>query len=128
MPASLSTHAHQRPDLTGLKSRAVALILALLNIAFVCYQHPFFRFVWREGGVWKYNEAEIRKWAPKVALPTDLTPDDLKPDQLNDLQQYYFFEGMSTSGALLLLAQFGPGRIAVEENECLLPVVNSARD
>ena len=32
----------------------------------------------------------------------------------------HLFQGLSTSGALLLLAQFGPGEIAVEEDEVLL--------
>ena len=39
----------------GLKSRTVALSLALVNLGFVCYQHPFFRYVWIEGGEWKYD-------------------------------------------------------------------------
>ena len=45
-----------------------------------------------------------------------------------DLHRYYFFQGLSTSGALLLLAQFGPGKIAVEENEVILPVMQRAQD
>ena len=45
-----------------------------------------------------------------------------------DLHRYYFFQGLSTSGALLLLAQFGPGEIAVQEDEVLLGDVQKARD
>ena len=112
----------------GLKSRTVALALALANLGFVCYQHPFFRFVWREGGEWKYNEAALRSSMPHVALPWDVNPRDFEPWHIVDLHRYYFFQGLSTSGALLLLAQFGPGEIAVEEDEVLLGDVQRARD
>ena len=59
---------------------------------------------------------------PHVALPTDISPADFEPWQVFDLTRYYFFQGVSTTGALLLLAQYGPGEMAVEENEVLLPV------
>ena len=112
----------------GLKSRTVALSVALVNLCFVCYQHPFFRYVWLEGGEWKYNEAELRKSMPHVALQEKSTADDFESWHIVDLHQYYFFQGLSTSGALLLLAQFGPGEIAVEEDELLLGDVQKARD
>ena len=112
----------------GLKSRTVALSLALVNLAFVFYQHPFFRFVWREGGDWTYDEAAMRKAMPSVALPTDVSPGDFEAWQIYDLHRYYFFQGLSASGALMLLAQFGPGEIAVQEDEVLLPVVQRATD
>jgi len=112
----------------GLKSRTVALSLALVNLCFVCYQHPFFRYVWLEGGEWKYDEAELRKSIPHVTLPKENTADDFQSWHIVDLHQYYFFQGLSTSGALLLLAQFGPGEIAVEEDEMLLGDVQKARD
>jgi len=104
----------------GLRSRTVALALALVNFVFVCYQHLFLRLVWREGGEWKYDEAELRKSMPHVALPNDMSPRDLEPWHIFDLHRYYFFQGLSTSGALLLLAQVGPGEIAVEDDEVLL--------
>merc|ERR1712086_1062245 len=40
----------------GLKSRFIASILGLVNIGFVFYQHPFFKYAWREDGEWKYDE------------------------------------------------------------------------
>jgi len=40
----------------------------------------------------------------------------------------YFFPGLSTTGALLLLAQFGPGEIAVDKDELILGDVQRARD
>ena len=63
-----------------------------------------------------------------VALPTDIGLGDFELEQIYDLHRYYFFQGLSTSGALLLLAQFGPGEMAVEKDEVLLPVVQRAQD
>jgi len=103
----------------GLKSRTVALALALVNLAFICYQHPFFRFVWPEEGEWKYDEAALRKSMPNIALPQDSSPNDFEPWHILDLHRYYFIQGLSTSGALMLLAMFGPGEFAVEEDVML---------
>jgi uncharacterized membrane protein YphA (DoxX/SURF4 family) len=109
----------------GLKSRAVALLLALVNLGFVTYLHPFFRYIYLEGGEWKYDE--INMPMPQVALRTDVSPEDfaIDPAQIYDLHRYYFFMGLSTSGALLLLAQFGPGEIAVQKGEVLLPATRA---
>ena len=112
----------------GLKSRTVALSLALVNLAFVCYQYPFFRFAWLEGGEWKYDEAGMRKSMPQFDGVEASRSEPFEPWQIYDLNRYYFFQGLSASGALLLLAQFGPGEIAVEANEVLLGDVQRARD
>ena len=113
----------------GLKSRTVALSLTLVNLGLVCYQHPFLSYVWREGGEWKYDEVRLRKSMPHVALPADNEDRDaFEPWHILDQHRYFFFQGLSTSGALLLLAQFGPGVIAVEEDEVLLGDVQRARD
>ena len=112
----------------GLRSRTVALVLALVNLCAVCYQHPFFRFVWREGGEWQFNEREMRRSFPHVRMPKGILGEDFTPWQIFDLHRYYFFQGLSTTGALLLLAQFGPGEIAVEEDEVLIGDVQRARD
>ena len=119
----------------GLKSRTVALSLALVNLVFVCYQHPFFGSVWREGAASKFVgevdpfvEWKLRKSMPHVAMPMDISAPDFEPWQITDPHRYYFFQGLSASGALLLLAQFGPGEIAVQEDEVLLPVVQRAQD
>lgn len=112
---------------TGLKSRTVALLLALVNLGFVFYQHPFFRFVYHEGGEWKVNEDAM--WLPNFALPKDATLEfEFDPWDIYDLHRYYFFLGLSTSGALLLLAQFGPGEIAVQKDEVLIPDLERAHD
>jgi uncharacterized membrane protein YphA (DoxX/SURF4 family) len=104
----------------GLKSRVMAMLLAILNLVFVFYQHPFFNMITLEGGHWKYIEDNMSM--PHVVLPSDVLPNDLDPEQIYNLHRYYFYMGISTSGALLLLAQFGPGEIAVQKDEVILPV------
>jgi uncharacterized membrane protein YphA (DoxX/SURF4 family) len=114
----------------GLKSRTVALSLALINLGLVCYEHSFFSFIRREGGEWKFDEAEMRKSIKGFGLPEgdSLSPKEFEPWEVFDLHRYYFFQGLSTSGALLLLARFGPGELAVEEDEILLSDVQRVRD
>lgn len=102
----------------GLKSRFVALLLALINLAFIFYQYPFFRFIYLEGGKWKVKD-DIPM--PHVSLPEDVYPSDFDLWQIYDLYRYYFFLGLSNSGALMLLAQFGPGEIAVQKDEVIIP-------
>lgn len=109
----------------GLKSRIVALLLALLNICFVCYQHPFFRYIWREDGEWKYS---VELYNKHVALPAGVISTDFDSGEIYDLHKYYFYLGLSTSGALLLLAQFGPGEMAVQKDEVLLPIMYKVED
>jgi len=110
----------------GLRSRFVALLLSLVNLVCVCYQHPFFRYVWFENGEWKVDE--INMLMPRVALPFGVALGEFTPWQIYDLHRYYFFLGLSTSGALLLLAQFGPGTLALQQDELLLPMVARAQD
>lgn len=102
----------------GLKSRLVALLLALANIGVAFYQHPFFLF----------NYVDDNMPLPNVALPNDISSIDFDPSQIYAPHRYYFFLNLSTSGALLLLAQFGPGEIAIQKDEILLPVVARAQD
>lgn len=110
---------------TGLKSRIAALLLAFVNLAYVFYQHPFFRYVKIEGWEFKVDEKNMY-W--NLAMPHGYEPDDMSPWMIYDWHRYYFFLGLSTSGALLLLAQFGPGDIAVQKDEVLLPVVSRGED
>lgn len=112
---------------TGLKSRLVALSLGIINLCFVVYQHPFFRYIWRENGQWHVDEDNM-PMPSGIAVPKDVSAFDFDTWQIYDLHRYYFFLGFSVSGALLLLAQMGPGDIAVEKDEVLLPDVNRAQD
>lgn len=104
----------------GLKSRVIALLLATFNLGFVFYQHPFFNMIRIKDGEWKYIEENMTM--PHVVLTTDdILSSDFDDEQIYYLHRYYFFLGLSTSGALLLLAQFGPGKIAVQKDEIILP-------
>lgn len=105
----------------GLKSRVVALVLAVVNLVFVFHQHPFFRMISLNNGHWKYDVDYIA--IPHATLAKDTTAIDLEPSQIYDLERYYFFLGLSNSGALLLLALLGPGEIAIQKEELILPLV-----
>jgi uncharacterized membrane protein YphA (DoxX/SURF4 family) len=102
----------------GLKSRLVALAAAVANLAFAFYLHPFFRYVWREDGKWKYDE---NMPMPDVTLPDGVGIADFELWEIYDLHRYYFFLGVASSGALFLLAQVGPGDIALQADEQILP-------
>lgn len=107
---------------TGLKSRCVAFFLAIMNIAFVCHQHPFLLYVVRKDGEWKYNE--FMPLPNAAGLPVDgYNASDFELSQIYNLHVYYFFLGLSNTGALLLLTRFGPGESAIEKDEVLLPKV-----
>ena len=101
----------------GLRSRLIAFVLAIANIAYVFYSHPFLLYIYFSDGEWKLRDMPM----PNVVLPegTTMSPDDLW--KVYDLHKYYFFLGMSTSGALLILTQFGPGDIALQKDELILP-------
>jgi len=99
---------------TGLKSRLVALLLTLFNLGYVCYNHPFFLYVWWSGGEWKYAEDKMKM--PNVVVSEEIGYADFDNEIIYDLHKYYFFLGVSTSGALLLLAQFGPGAVGVQKS------------
>lgn len=112
----------------GLRSRAVALALAVLNLGSVALRHPFLTYLSLKGGRWVYDEERLFASLPHVALPTDMRRMDLEPQQIYDLHRYYFFLGLSISGALLTLVTFGPGRTALQSNELVLPIINRAQD
>lgn len=112
---------------TGLKSRAVAVLLALCNLGLVLVKHPFFLMLSREKGEWKYNVENYS--LPHIAMPDDFDIDvDSGSQEIYELHRYYFFLGLSSSAALMLLAQVGPGDMALQSNEVLLPIASRGRD
>ncbi len=110
----------------GLKSRVASLLLALVNLAFVTYLHPFFLYISRKDGQWVYDEVNMPLASAVISKDVSWEEVVYDPAQVYDMHRYYFFLGLSTSGALLLLAQFGPGEIAVQKSEVLLPVVRGS--
>jgi len=100
----------------GLRSRLVAFLLALANLGLVCYRHPFFAYLEFKIGYWGYWQVKssIRVNNPTVHYADGVLMDDW---QIWGLHKYYFLIGLSTSGALLLLAQHGSGESAVSKND-----------
>jgi len=94
----------------GLKSRVVALFLALFNLGFACYQHPFWNYTYHQDGELKY----------KKDMPV-FSRFDVDLSLIYDLHRYYFFLGISTTAGLLLLTLNGPGKMAVQNDEVILP-------
>jgi len=109
----------------GLKSRVVALLLALFNFGFVCYQHPFWTYIYRQDGEWKYQK---NMPLPTFSVTNDISRFDVDPSLIYDLHRYYFFLSMSTTAGLLLLTMTGPGKVAVQNDEIILPQVGRAQD
>lgn len=109
----------------GLRSRIVALALALLNLCVVFVEHPF----WAYRGVTRRSQLPQAYWNSPIIGEIGA---GVAPDQYCDLHQYFFFQGVSTTGALLLLAYHGPGDHAVQSDENvverLLPAVNRNKD
>ena len=64
---------------SGLKSRKIALMLALLNIGFVFYYHPFFTYISRSDGSWKYS---LSMPMPNVALPSGVKFGDFNEEEI----------------------------------------------
>lgn len=104
----------------GLKSRRLALLLGFVNIGFIFYQHAFFRMIYLEDGEWKYNPHHM-SIPTNVVLPEGYATSDFNLEEVYNIHRYYFFFGLSVSGSLFTLASIGPGEIALETNELLLP-------
>lgn len=109
----------------GLKSRIVALLLSIFSLGFTCYQHPFWTYIYRSDGEWKYKRGMP---LPNFAVTKDMSQYDVDPSLIYELHRYYFFLGISTTAGLLLLTVNGPGKVAVQNDEALLPQVGRALD
>ena len=105
----------------GLRSRACALAMALLNLLWCSYEHPWWLYVGAK------SMAELPPMADQPYVE-DVDTSRLEPWHIVDMHRYFFFQGVSTTGALLLLAVHGPGEVAVEEAEQLLPDAQVAKD
>jgi len=90
----------------GMKSRACALLLALIMTASALYTHPWYITMWstqtfRLSMVVGFNNRKVSAWL------------------YSDHQRYFFFQQMSTVGALLQIVVHGPGKYSIldEQNE-----------
>ena len=109
----------------GLQSRIVALLLALFSFGFTCYEHPFRTYIYRDNGEWQFKRGMP---LPTFAVTKNTSEYDVDPFLIYELHRYYFFLGISTTAGLLLLTVTGPGKVAVQNDEALLPQVGRAQD
>jgi uncharacterized membrane protein YphA (DoxX/SURF4 family) len=101
----------------GSRSRRMAIGLAIVMFASNLVFHPFWYF-WAIGHHY-VAVGDLR--AIETRLPIDLSLLGKEPLagasvlSVSDHERYFFFQRLSTVGALLLLAAFGPGRHSVDE-------------
>ena len=95
----------------GLRSRYCALLLAAVTAAAALHNHPWFVVLWSEQQTYKlddvigYENVQVPAWVYATH------------------QRYFFFQQLSTAGALLQLVAHGPGRLSVDEANGPLQVV-----
>ncbi len=85
----------------GMKSRWCALLLAMAMSVSAIYMHPFWLFL--------FSSRRFEMWGVSGM-------DGYKVDAhtMADHQRYFFFQTMSTVGALLLLVVHGPGALSID--------------
>lgn len=90
------------PARAAPQSRSVALILASTMALTAVYMHPF----------WAYLLSSRKFTMEGVSGMEGFEVDAFT---MADHQRYFFFQTMSTVGALLLLVVHGPGTLSVDE-------------
>lgn len=88
--------------IVGIKSRWCAMGLALVMGCAALYKHPWFITMWSSNSfkldfVVGYEDVQVDAWL------------------YSDHQRYFFFQQLSTVGALLQLVAHGPGQFSVDE-------------
>mmetsp|Transcript_57920 Transcript_57920/g.159097 ORF Transcript_57920/g.159097 Transcript_57920/m.159097 type:complete len:102 (-) Transcript_57920:415-720(-) len=86
----------------GIRSRWCAGVLAVIVAAAALYKHPWFLSMFSTkmytlDFVVGYEGTEVPGWL------------------YSDHQRYFFFQQLSTAGALLQLVVHGPGRYSIDE-------------
>jgi len=94
----------------GMKSRWCALLLALVMALSAMYKHPWFITMWSKSTfaldfVVGYEDVYVDAWL------------------YSDHQRYFFFQQLSTVGALLQLVVHGPGKYSMDESEGPVQVI-----
>jgi len=88
----------------GMKSRWCALVLAFVMGCSALYKHPWYITMWSKRSfaldfVVGYEDVQVDAWL------------------YSDHQRYFFFQQLSTVGALLQLVVHGPGKYSIDEAE-----------
>jgi uncharacterized membrane protein YphA (DoxX/SURF4 family) len=95
----------------GLRSRWCALVLALITACTALYSHPWYAVLWSSRDTYTledvvgYEGTQVPAWVYATH------------------QRYFFFQQLSTAGALLQLVVHGPGKYSVDEADGPLQVV-----
>jgi len=94
----------------GMKSRWCALLLAGVMAISAVYKHPWFITMWSKSSyaldfVVGYEDVQVDAWL------------------YSDHQRYFFFQQLSTVGALLQLVVHGPGKYSMDESEGPVQVI-----
>jgi len=89
---------------TGMKARWCAMGLAFIMGCAALYKHPWYITIWSKKQftldfVVGYEHTRVNSWL------------------YSDHQRYFFFQQISTVGALLQLVVHGPGRYSIDEAE-----------
>ncbi|KOO22887.1 hypothetical protein Ctob_004789 [Chrysochromulina tobinii] len=101
--------------IVGIKSRGVALLLALAMLLLAAYNHPFWWYL-------TYLRTDRTFKMEGVAYMEGFEVDAFT---MADHQRYFFFQSVSTVGALLLLVVHGPGRLSMDEQQGKLVLITT---
>lgn len=93
--------------IVGMKSRWCALLLAVMMACSAFYMHPFWKYYFGKSAVETYLMQDVPGMEGTV----------VEAFTMADHQRYFFFQRMSTVGALLLLIVHGPGNFSLDEQQ-----------
>jgi len=99
----------------GMKSRWCALLLALAMCVTDLYMHPFWLFMFSTRTYLMEGVAGMEGY-------------EVDAFTMADHQRYFFFQTMSTVGALLLLMVHGPGKLSMDEQNGPLQIITTKGD
>ena len=99
----------------GMKSRWVAFLLALTMTATALYMHPFWMFIFSTRTYLMEGVAGMEGY-------------EVDAFTMADHQRYFFFQTMSTVGALLLLVVHGPGKLSIDEQDGPMQLITAKGD
>ena len=100
--------------IVGMKSRLCALLLAAAMACGAVYMHPFWLFI--------FSSRRFQMWGV-----SGMDGYEVDAFTMADHQRYFFFQSMSTVGALLLLVVYGPGAISIDEPDGMPTKILSAK-
>jgi len=99
----------------GMKSRWCALLLAVSMCVTDLYMHPFWLFMFSTRTFLMEGVAGMEGY-------------EVDAFTMADHQRYFFFQTMSTVGALLLLMVHGPGTLSMDEQNGPLQIITTKGD